>query len=379
MGCKKSGGNSFVPNVEALADRIVPAVTATFQNGVLTAVADGLDDTIIVGRDTAGNILVNNGAVPIAGGTPTVTNTTRIDLHGNIGTTGGGGVLGGPLAADGGGVIGGGAFINNTLVIDETNGPMPSAHLFGGHGDDTLIGGSGNDLFIGAGGNDVLIGGAGDDTFVLVPAALQFGLATVEGGDGSDSLQLSAIGGDINLSASGERVLLSNLFAAFDAAGVERIDVGGTAGADTVTVNDLTGTGVSEVNIFLGSVAGGPDNAADNVIINGTAGNDHIVVSGDDGVSPSGRVTGVPVVSVSGLGAVVNITSSDLNDRLTVNGLGGDDVLRATRLPPGLIQLTEDGGDGDDTLIGSHGDDTLIGGAGRDDLNGVGGHDTLIQ
>src|SRR5262249_58006194 len=92
----------------------------------------------------------------------------------------------------------------------------------------------------------------------------------------------------------------------------------------------------------------------DNVIVNGTDGKDHIVVSGDNGV-----------VTVSGLGAQVNVTSSDLNDRLTVNGLGGDDTIRASRLPANLIQLTEDGGDGNDVLIGSKGDDVLIGGAGQ--------------
>jgi Ca2+-binding RTX toxin-like protein len=361
-GRTRLGASGFVPTLEPLADRLVPAVTATFNGGLLTVAASGLDDTIVVGRDAAGNILVNNGDVPISGDTAaTVANTKLIDVFGNTGTIGFG-------------------FIGNTLAIDETNGAMPQAKLAGGRGDDTLIGGSGNDVFFGGGGNDVLNGGAGDDTFFLTPAALEFGLATVEGGEGSDTLVLGAIGGDINLSANGGRVLLSNLFAAFDAAGVERVNIGGSTGADTVTVGDLTGTGVTEVNIGLGSINGGPDFQADNVIINGTAGDDHVAVSGNDFVlDHSGNLISPATVSVSGLGAVVNITSSDLNDRLTVNGLGGDDVVRATSLTPGLIQLTEDGGDGNDVLIGSKGDDILIGGPGRDVLSGTGGHDTLIQ
>src|SRR5262249_47541143 len=111
------------------------------------------------------------------------------------------------------GIILGGGPINNFIALDETNGPLPSAKLVGGRGDDTLLGGSGNDVFFGSGGNDVLKGGAGDDRFVLSPASLEFGLATVEGGDGSDSLQLTGFG-NINLSANGTRVQLSNFFAA---------------------------------------------------------------------------------------------------------------------------------------------------------------------
>jgi Ca2+-binding RTX toxin-like protein len=370
-GGQQFGRNRFVPNLESLGDRIVPAVTASFQNGLLTVSANELDNTIIVSRDAAGNILVNNGEVPIVGDTATVANTTQINVFGNTGTTGGG-ILGAPLAADGGGVIGGLSFINNTLVIDET-----SAKLTGGRGDDTLIGGSGNDVLFGGGGNDVLSGGAGDDTFVLNAANIEAGVATVEGGDGSDTLRLIALGGDVNLSANGTRVLLSNFFAAFDAAGVERVDIAGSHGADTVTVNDLTGTGVTEVNINLGNFDGQPDN----VIINGTAGNDKILVSGDDGVvDPFGRITRPAGVFVSGLAAQVNIFGVDAAvDRLTVNALGGDDTVRASRLPANVIQLTEDGGDGNDSLIGSQGDDVLIGGPGRDVLSGAGGHDTLIQ
>ena len=45
--------------LEPLDRRIVPAITAGFQNGVLTVLGDAIDNTIIVGRDTAGNILVN--------------------------------------------------------------------------------------------------------------------------------------------------------------------------------------------------------------------------------------------------------------------------------------------------------------------------------
>ena len=65
------------------------------------------------------------------------------------------------------------------------------------------------------------------------------------------------------------------------------------------------------------------------------------------------------------------------NDRLRVNLLAGDDVLDASGLAAGAIQLTADGGDGNDVLIGGAGDDVLLGGAGDDVLIGGPGNDTL--
>ena len=44
------------------------ATTATFTNGVLTVFGDSGANTITISRDAAGNILVNNGAIPISGG-----------------------------------------------------------------------------------------------------------------------------------------------------------------------------------------------------------------------------------------------------------------------------------------------------------------------
>jgi Ca2+-binding RTX toxin-like protein len=83
------------------------------------------------------------------------------------------------------------------------------------------------------------------------------------------------------------------------------------------------------------------------------------------------------VITVSGLAATVTITGAEAaNDRLVINGLGGDDVIDATGLTGG-IQLTADGGQGDDILIGSPGNDTLLGGAGDDILLGGGGLNVL--
>ena len=57
-----------------------------------------------------------------------------------------------------------------------------------------------------------------------------------------------------------------------DTDGVERVDVEALGGADTVTLNDLTGTAVQELRIDLEAVKGGgaADDKIDRVILNGT-------------------------------------------------------------------------------------------------------------
>jgi Ca2+-binding RTX toxin-like protein len=65
------------------------------------------------------------------------------------------------------------------------------------------------------------------------------------------------------------------------------------------------------------------------------------------------------------------------SDRVTVNALGGDDVVDASGLAATSALLTLDGGDGDDVLLGGDGGDVLLGGDGDDVLLGGGGNDTL--
>ena len=103
------------------------------------------------------------------------------------------------------------------------------------------------------------------------------------------------------------------------------------------------------------------------MIQGGTNGDDVSVVFGD--------ASGVAAI---GLAAQVNITGAEgANDRLTLNMLAGDDVVDASGLAAGAIQLTVDGGDGNDVLIGSDGDDVLRGGAGDDVLLGGLGIDVI--
>src|SRR4051794_32075567 len=87
--------------------------------GLLSFIADALDDTLDVSRSAAGTILGNGGAIAIQGGTPTVTNTDKIQAFGLVGA--------------------------DAIALNEANGALPAALLFGGTGNDTLTGGSGAD------------------------------------------------------------------------------------------------------------------------------------------------------------------------------------------------------------------------------------------
>ena len=253
--------------------------------------------------------------------------------------------------------------------------------LNGGLGNDLLIGSQGNDLINGGDGNDTALMGAGDDTFVWNPGDDN---DIVEGQAGFDTMLFNgaSIAEKVDISANGGRVLFTRDVAnvTMDLNDTESIDFNALGGADRVTVNDVSGTDLTEVNLNLAGTLGGStgDGAPDNVTVNGTSGDDVIVVAGD----ASGT-------SVLGLAARVNITGAEAaNDRLTINALAGDDVVEASSLTADAIQLTANGGDGDDVLIGGDGndilngnagDDVLIGGPGNDVLDGGDGQNVIIQ
>src|SRR6266699_3097845 len=465
------------------------AITSFFPTaGLLSVFGDNLDDTIVMSRDAAGQILVNGGNIPITGGTPTVASTALIQVFGQGG--------------------------NDTITLDESNGALPAAQLFGGAGNDVLTGGSGNDqLFggagddtlVGKGGNDLLFGGAGDDVLTggdgddqvfgqggndrmiwnpgddsdlfeggdgtekfsitangtrvrfdrLDPAPFLIDIGTTEnlvlnanggddtitagnglaslikltidggagndtitGGDGNDTLlggdgndviiggrgndaaQLGAgddtfvwnpgdasdvvegqdgtdtlvfnganINEKIDISANGSRVRLTRDIGTvtMDVNGIEHIEVNALGGADRVVVNDLSGTGVTQVAIDLASPPGSGDLAADSVTVNGTKGDDVIEVLGQDGS-----------LTVAGLSELVTISASEATDALVVSGGAGNDTLSAATLPAENTMLTLDGGAGNDVLLGSHGADRLLGGDGKDFVDGNQGNDVAL-
>lgn len=237
---------------------------------------------------------------------------------------------------------------NDTVRMDESNGVFTDTirttiaggngndRIAGGKGVERLLGGPGNDTIDGNGGNDVALLGAGADTFVWDPGD---GSDTLEGGAGSDTMVFNGAGASehVDLSANGSRLKFfrdaGNI--TMDTAGIERVDFNALGGADVVTVNDLTGTGVSRVRVDLAGTLGGiaGDGQADRVIVNGTNGSDAIDVSGDSSL-----------VKVSGLAATTEILHSELaNDRLEVNTLAGVDTVGSAGLAAGAIQFLLDG------------------------------------
>ena len=254
------------------------------------------------------------------------------------------------------------------LIAITVDGGAGNDTLLGGNGADILLGGDGNDFVDGNQGNDVALLGAGDDTFQWDPGD---GSDIVEGQDGADTLLFNGanIAENFEAAANGQRVRFTRDIAniVMDLNDVETVDVVARGGADVVTVNDLGGTDVTEVNVDL-AVNGVGDGATDNVIVNATNGDDVAVVT-DTGAD----------VQVIGLAAQVSVSGAVAaeNDRLTSSALAGDDVVDAWGLPADSLLLTLDGGDGDDILIGGDGDDTLLGGPGDDVLIGGPGNDTI--
>src|SRR5262249_4335729 len=205
------------------------------------------------------------------------------------------------------------ANVVNNLTLDGGTG---NDVLLGSHGVDFLFGGDGNDFIDGNQGDDRALMGAGNDVFQWDPGD---GSDIVEGGDGRDTMLFNGANIDekIDISANGERVRfvrdIGNI--TMDLNDVERIDFNARGGVDQITINDLSGTDVTDINLDLAGVPGSGvgDGAADTVIVNGTNANDNIVVAGSAGN-----------VNVTGLKAAVHITASEgANDHLTINALGG--------------------------------------------------------
>jgi Ca2+-binding RTX toxin-like protein len=169
----------------------------------------------------------------------------------------------------------------------------------------------------------------GDDGVVdFEPSERRFDRVRVAGGDGSDTLIRR---GDDQIG---------------ELDSVERVDID----APRVTVGDLSSEGVGEVHVT----------GADRTTVNAS--------DNDDFISALGFQDTVFVLGPT----FVEIDGAVKSDRLRVNGRDGRDLLSAATEQ---LQITLDGGDGDDTISGSDGDDLLIGGDGFDDVNGRKGDD----
>ncbi|NJM44953.1 MAG: calcium-binding protein [Alkalinema sp. RU_4_3] len=312
----------------------------------MVVLGDQSDNTIAIGRTASGDLLVNNGAVQIFGNRRSFSSSSKIQVFGFAG--------------------------NDTISVDETNGPVQAVQMFGGLGNDILKGGAGADYFAGGEGNDFVDGnggndtaflGAGDDTFQWDPGD---GSDRVEGEAGLDLMIFNGSAGDesFDLSANGDRLRffrnLGNIV--MDTNDIERVDLNALGGSDTITFNNLAATDVKDFRLNLGA-----DGKQDSLIVNGTDNAETIDVTG----------TGSSF-SIAGLFTGITVTGSESIDRLTLNALGGDDVIQASTLPAVTVQFTADGGAGDDKIFGGLGNDILFGGIGKDLIDGNRGDDTAF-
>lgn len=234
---------------------------------------------------------------------------------------------------------------DDEIRVDEANGVFTdteSVIASAGSGDDTFVGGRGNELFLGGpdddvadpnAGSDTGIMGSGHDVFIWDPGD---GSDVIEGQRGYDTMDFNGSSGDeiFDTSANGQRLRffrnLGNI--TMDADGVEKVDLDALAGADTVTVGDLSGTDVKKVYVDLAAALVGTagDATADSVVVNATAGDDEIDI----------RPRGGRAV-LSGLAAKVAIAAPDATlDSLTVNMRGGEDTVRLGNGLSGLIRTT---------------------------------------
>ena len=221
-----------------------------------------------------------------------------------------------------------GQIVNNVLDPngndDIMTGGSGNDHIYGGGGADAIDGGEGDDTIEGGSGADGMVGWDGNDTFVMDEGDIGFN-NTMDGGLGFDVVDYSASRG-YGLSANGRQlgidVNLNNLGPAVIPAGIN----------------------VPDAFLSIESVIG---SAFDDVIIGGGA-----VVTDQAGVAVIrlDAVTGLPVPLLD------PVTLQPVIDALT-----GLPVFQ--NIP---VDLTLDGGAGNDILAGGLGTDLLIGGAGSD-------------
>ena len=141
---------------------------------------------------------------------------------------------------------------NDTIDASALKADQIKLVINSGAGNDTIVGSKGNDVVNGGTGNDVALLGAGDDTFVWNPGD---GSDTVDGQKGTDTLVFNGanLNESFDISANGRQVrLLRDIgTVSMDLDNMETIDLNAKGGADTITVNDLSGTDVKKVNIDL--------------------------------------------------------------------------------------------------------------------------------
>jgi hypothetical protein len=214
--------------------------------------------------------------------------------------------------------------------------------LDGGDDSDVVLGGPGDDTLIGGGDFDDVRGGKGDDVARLGDDFDRFSWAPgdgnddVDGGASRDSLSFLGSGDAerFDVAAVGRKVRLTRDVGevVMDLEDLEEIDPVAGGGPDAVMIDDLSRTPVQLVDVSLGSGAPGGDGQADRVAVEGTEGDDALVLTGRVVVAGTATLTGLPTK--------VNVSHAEgAMDTLAIDSRGGADTLDTSAFAPGTIQL----------------------------------------
>ena len=206
---------------------------------------------------------------------------------------------------------------------------------------------------------------AGDQT---VPADGTFGVL-INGGGGNDALTVLAKNTETDgakIAGDGGDDLVTGADSDDSLVGGDGNDrLVGARGADTMS-------GGEGNDVLIWNQGDGND------VVDGDGGNDETVVNGAPTagdqftIKPQGNRVRFDRVNL-GL-FFIDLTS----ERLTVNGLGGNDTMTADPGLAALIALTLRGDQGTDTITGGDGADRIFGGDDVDTLTGGGGRDELF-
>lgn len=229
--------------------------------------------------------------------------------------------------------------INGNGGNDNLSASVPGSaavSIAAGAGDDVVSGGDGS---IGAetialgDGNDKLV-----STFDVAESPFRTRSDTVDAGAGRDTLELRGTfeSENLDLSASAGHLIVAHNQGDIDAVGFENATWFGFGGndeggfGDSVTVHDLSGTGLVTFTPDFSSPFDGtaPNNSSDQLRVDGTAGDDHIAVSG----------TGANI-TVTGLIPTVTPVLLNSADVLRIDTLGGNDTVDTSGLHRGPVQL----------------------------------------
>jgi hypothetical protein len=324
---------------------------ATLQSGTVTIKGTAVRDVIAV-------VIANSRLTVDYGSDGTIDATFNLSLVKRLQVLPGGGddgvsVLGAgavPITVKGGtgddgiGIVGNIGQFGTTDASTTITGDAGNDSLFAATpGPVTIQAGAGDDIVNGGGagtGKETISLGDGNDLFRASLNTFIGPLSdTVDGGAGKDLLDMqgSFASESVRLSASGGHLIVDHDFNdRIDADNIESVSFLGFGGldesgaGDTVAVADLSKT---DVTLFTPDFSTGqgettPNNSADTLTVSGTAGVDHIRVSG------SGND-----ISVEGLSTMVTPVALRPQDVLVIDTKTGNDTVDTAGLNPNLVQL----------------------------------------